>query len=69
MMFGGFMWIFWIIIIVVLVFLVKWLFEQSGSRYSESKEKETPLEILKKRYARGEINKQEFEQKKKDLLS
>ena len=29
---------------------------------------ESPTEILKRRYARGEINKKEFEEKKKDLI-
>ncbi len=64
---GGFMWIFWIAIIVGIIFLVKWMVQQS--RPGGQQQGENSLEILKKRYARGEIDKEEFEQKKKDLLS
>jgi len=66
-MFGGFMWIFWIAVIVGLIFLIRWVVQQS--KPSEPKIKEDALEILKKRYAIGEIDKEQFEQKKKDLLS
>lgn len=64
---GGFMWIFWIAVIVGLFFLVKWIVQQS--KPSEQEHSENSLEILKRRYARGEIDKEEFGQKKKDLLS
>jgi putative membrane protein len=64
---GGFMWIFWIALIVGLVFLIKWIVQQNWA--SDSKPEENSIELLKKRYAKGEIDKQEFEQKKKDLLS
>lgn len=65
-MFGGFMWIFWIAVLVGIILLIKWLVQQKPA---EPHSQENSLEILKKRYARGEIDKEEFEQKKKDLLS
>ncbi len=64
---GVFMWIFWIAIIVGIFFLVKWIVMQS--RPGEQKGEENPLEILKKRYARGEIDKEEYDRIRKDLLS
>jgi len=63
---GGFMWIFWIAIIVGIIFLVRWVVQQS--RPVEGKIEESSFELLKRRYARGEIDKEEFEQKKKDIL-
>jgi putative membrane protein len=64
---GGFMWIFWVLIVVGLVLVVKWIVQQN--RPVESRANESPLEILKKRYARGEIDKAKFEEKKKELFS
>ncbi len=61
---GGGMWIFWILIIVALVWFVAFATRSSG--ISPSKEK-SALEILKERYAKGEIDREEFEQKQKDL--
>lgn len=63
---GVFMWIFWIALIVGLFFLVKWIVQQSQP--AKQKHEENSLEILKRRYARGEIDRNEFEQKKKDIL-
>jgi putative membrane protein len=64
----GFGWIFmilfWALVILGIVFLIKLIF---GGTKMEKKE-ETALDVLKKRYARGEISKDEFEEKKKDLV-
>ncbi len=57
--------IFWILIIVGVVLLIKWFLEQGTTQTTSGGE--SALEILKKRYARGEIGKKEFEEKKRDL--
>lgn len=65
-MMGYGMWIlgliFWILVLIGLVLLIKYLWEGGA------KKEESALEVLKKRYARGEISKEEFEEKKKDLM-
>lgn len=38
-----------------------------GQHHRESTESETSLDILKKRYAKGEVTKEEFEEMKRDL--
>jgi putative membrane protein len=61
------MGLFWIAIIVGIIFLIRWLFVSTGARGHGTISEDSPLEILKRRYARGEINKEEFEQKRRDL--
>ncbi len=63
-----FMIIFWVLLIVLIVLLIRWLLSagHAGNR-DHHVAGESALEILKKRYARGEIDKEEFEAKKKDL--
>jgi len=57
-----------LLLIIGIVLLALWLFRHSDKERNRYRE-ENPLEILKKRYARGEIDKEEFEQRKKNLGS
>ena len=57
--------LFWILLIVAIVMLVKST-RCSGDSSDQRREK-TALDILKERYARSEIEREEFEQKKRDL--
>jgi len=53
-------WIIWIIFIV-------WIFGSPYKIPGQRSKRETPLDILKKRYANGDITKEEFEERKKTL--
>lgn len=64
-MFGG-MFIFWILIIVFAVLLVKGLFNANESRSTE--DTTTAKQILDERYARGEINREQYNSMLKDIL-
>lgn len=64
--YGGFMWLIIVIAVCIVIYL---LIRTSSLRGSSGSNAETALDILKKRYAKGEIDKEEFEQKKKDLES
>ena len=59
---GGFMWVFWILAIVVIIALFRGVSGSGTSATSES-----PMEILRKRYANGEISDEEFEHLRKEL--
>jgi len=62
------MWIFWVLIIVALIWLIAFA-ARSRSASGPPGHDKSALEILKERYARGEIDHEEFEQKKQDLNS
>lgn len=69
----GFGWIFmilfWGLIIWAIIALVRGTSGHGccGGHGGSGHGEKTPLDILKERYAKGEINKEEFEAKKKDL--
>ena len=60
-----FMIVVWALVILGVVALVRWLGTGTGDRGEA--ERKTPVEILQERYARGEIKREEYEQKRRDL--
>jgi len=66
----GWLWmlLFWLIPILLVLAAAKYFFsgrQQSGGEFREDNDK--ALETLEERYARGEINREEFLQKSDDL--
>jgi putative membrane protein len=62
---SGYVWIIGIIIIIVTIWLIVKIMSRNNNRNVPIDK--SPMDILKERYARGEISKQEYEEKKKAI--
>ena len=65
---GIVMIIFWIVLIAAVVLLFSGAINGLRGTKQNREDVSNPLEILKQRYARGEIDKVEYEGKRRDLL-
>jgi putative membrane protein len=61
----GLTWLFWIALIALLVIAIGWSY--SHRKRNKESSKDAALDILKQRFAKGEIGKAEFEEKKRVL--
>ncbi len=64
----GWGWITGLIILVIFIAVI-WIAARafSNGRMNYSSSQKSALDILKERYARGEISKEEYEEKKRDI--
>ncbi len=62
--------VFFVLIIAGVALLIYWIIKQSSQeKGGQISSRNKSIEILKERYAKGEINKEEYEKIKKDLLA
>jgi len=62
---GMFMWLIFAVILIVVIYFIN----NSKSNESPGRSNQTLLDIIKERYAKGEISEEEFEKMKKNLTS
>jgi putative membrane protein len=67
--YGGFGMIVWFIVLIAIVALVVWLVRSLASpgMHHMPPRRSSALDVLEERYARGEINRDEYLEKKRDL--
>lgn len=62
--FGAHMLIFWIFIVILIISIFR---DSSSGKNRHSEQSETPIEMLKTRYAKGEITEKEYQEIKQEL--
>lgn len=65
----GWLWmvIFWVVMIAVIIGVILLIFQVSSPQNIQKNNQKSPLNILEERYAKGKINQEEFEKRKKIL--
>ena len=58
-----------ILFLIILGLIVYFIIKSTKSKRDDTSFKDTALDILKKRYAKGEITKEEFDKMRKDMES
>lgn len=66
MLLGG---LFWVAVLVLIVVVIMRLWPERGTFRSTAPREDEALSILRKRYASGEIDREDFEQRRRDLTS
>ncbi len=61
---GLFMWLILAIVVAVILYFI---YARKNSVLPGGSKNESPIEVLKKRYAKGEITKEDFDRMKKDI--
>ena len=64
---GFYMSVFWLLVIGICVAVILAMVRGRNAGASDDSRSDSALRILEQRYARGEISKQEFEDKRRDL--
>ena len=67
-------WVFWLLFrglfwVILIVFVIWAITRASGPQASRPRFRSNGLDILEQRYARGEIPREEYLQKRKDILA
>ncbi len=64
----GFGFIFWLVILGIIIAGVVWFVRSEPLTGNQRSRRSTGLELLEERYARGEIDREEYLQKKRDIV-
>ena len=64
---GLFGLLFWLVVVVAVVWVLRGTWRGTSGKAHDTGDAKSPMEILEERYARGEIDQEEFERRRNDL--